>query len=184
MDLSNPDLTVSDLSYPIGRFDFRQTVTADQLPGLIDQIACAPENFRAAVAGLDDTQLATPYRPGGWTVRQTIHHVGDSHMNSFLRFRLALTENQPPVKGYDQAAWGELVDSRTAPIEYSLQLIDALHLRWVYMLRRMTTEEFARGFQHSELGIVRLDLITALYAWHGRHHCAHITRLRERNDWK
>jgi hypothetical protein len=179
MALNNPDL-----SYPIGKFDFHQTVSPEQVPGLVEQIAATPANLRAAVAGLSETQLDTPYRPGGWTVRQTVHHLADSHMNSFLRFRLALTEDEPAIKGYDQAAWGELPDSRTAPIESSLQLIEALHLRWVYQLRSMTPEDFARGFKHSELGVVRLNLITALYAWHGRHHCAHINGLRERNGWK
>jgi hypothetical protein len=125
MDPSN-----SNLSYPIGRFDFHQTVAPEQLPGLITQISVAPTALRAAVLGLTDEQLDTPYRPGGWTVRQTVHHVADSHMNSFLRLRLALTEDTPAIKGYDQAAWGELADSRTAPIEPSLQIIENLHLRW------------------------------------------------------
>jgi hypothetical protein len=179
MDPSTPEL-----SFPIGRFDFHRTVAPGELPGLIAQIAAAPAEFRAAVRGLTDGQLDTPYRPGGWTVRQTIHHVADSHMNSVIRLRLALTENTPPVKGYDQAAWGELADSRTAPIEPSLQIIEGLHLRWEALLRSMGPAEFARGFQHSELGVLRLDTATALYAWHGRHHCAHITGLRERNGWK
>jgi hypothetical protein len=174
----------SNLSYPIGRFDFHQAIAPGQIPGLITQVAAAPAALRAAVLGLDNTQLDTPYRPEGWTVRQTIHHVADSHMNSFIRLRLALTEDTPAIKGYDQAAWGELADSRTAPIEPSLQIIEGLHLRWVQLLRTLTAADFARGFQHSELGVVRLDLILALYAWHGRHHCAHITGLRDRNGWK
>jgi hypothetical protein len=173
-----------NLSYPIGRFDFQQTVTPEQLPGLITQISVAPAALRAAVGGLSDEQLDTPYRPGGWTVRQTIHHVADSHMTSFLRLRLALTEDTPAIKGYDQAAWGELADSRTAPIEPSLQIIENLHFRWTSLLRSMAVEDFARGFQHSELGVLRLDTTLALYAWHGRHHCAHITGLRDRNGWK
>jgi DinB superfamily len=173
-----------DLSYPIGKFDFSQSVAPGQLPGLIEQIAAAPANFRAAVSGLSDKQLDTPYRPDGWTVRQTIHHVADSHMNSFIRVRLALTEDEPPIKGYDQAAWGELSDSRTAPVDVSLQLIESLHLRWVFLLKTMAADDFARGFKHSELGVLRLDKVVALYAWHGRHHCAHITGLRERNGWK
>ena len=177
------DSTSPDLSYPIGRFDFKQTVTAEQLPGLITQIKVLPATLRAAVNELGE-ELETPYRPGGWTVRQTVHHLADSHMNSFVRFRLALTEDTPPIKAYEQAAWAELADSRTAPIEPSLQLLEGLHLRWVYLLNSMPPEQFARGFQHSELGVVRLDLITALYAWHGRHHVAHITALRDRNGWK
>ncbi len=179
MDPSN-----SNLSYPIGHFDFHQTVASEQLPGLITEIAAAPAALRAAVQGLSGEQLDTPYRPGGWTVRQTIHHIADSHMNSFLRLRLALTEDTPAIKGYDQAAWGELSDSRTAPIEPSLQIIENLHLRWTWLLRSMAPEDFARGFRHSEFGVLRLDTTLALYAWHGRHHCAHITGLRDRNGWK
>jgi hypothetical protein len=173
-----------DLSYPIGKFDFSQTIVPGQIPGLIEEIAAAPANFRAAVKGLSEAQLDTPYRPEGWTVRQTVHHVADSHMNSFIRMRLALTEDTPPVKGYDQTAWGELEDSRTAPIEVSLQVIEGLHFRWVYLLKSMAPGDFGRGYRHSELGVLGLDKVLALYAWHGRHHCAHITGLRERNGWK
>ncbi len=173
-----------DLSYPIGKFDLHQTVTPEQIPGLIDQIAATPANLRAAVRGLTEAQLDTPYRPDGWTVRQTVHHLADSHINSFIRFRLALTENAPAVKGYDQAAWGELADSRTAPVEASLQLVENLHLRWVMLLNAMTPEDFNRGFQHSEFGILPLKTNLALYAWHGKHHCAHITGLRQRSGWK
>jgi hypothetical protein len=179
MDSNNPNL-----KYPIGRFDFQQTVSPEQLPGMITQITILPTALRAAICGLTDEQLDTPYRPEGWTVRQTVHHIADSHMNSFIRFRLTLTETEPAVKGYDQAAWGALPDSRTAPVEPSLQILEGLHFRWVSLLGAMSPEEYARGFQHSELGVVRLDLITALYAWHGRHHVAHITGLRDRNGWK
>jgi DinB superfamily len=173
-----------DLSYPIGRFDFKQTVAPSQYPGLIEEIASAPALYREAVRGLDDVQLDTPYRPDGWTVRQTVHHVADSHMNSFLRFRLALTEEAPIIKPYDQAAWGELSDSRTAPVGVSLQLIENLHTRWVLLLRTLNDADFARPFRHPELGLVRLDTNLALYAWHGRHHAAHIIGLRQRNGWK
>jgi uncharacterized damage-inducible protein DinB len=173
-----------DLSYPIGRFDFKQTVAPGHLPVLIEQLAAAPANFRAAVRGLNEEQLDTPYRPGGWTVRQTVHHVADSHMNSYIRLRLAMTETEPTIRPYDQAAWAELADSRTAPVEASLQLIENLHLRWVLLLKTMAAEDFARSFRHPELGQVRLDMNLALYAWHGRHHCAHITGLRDRNGWK
>jgi uncharacterized damage-inducible protein DinB len=173
-----------DLSYPIGRFDFKQTVTPGQYPGLIAEIAVAPARFRDAVRGLDDSQLDTPYRPGGWTVRQTIHHVADSHMNSVIRMRLALTEPEPTIRPYDQQAWGELPDSRTAPVELSLQLIENLHARWVLLLKTLGDADFARTFRHPEIGLVRLDTNLALYAWHGRHHAAHITALRQRNAWK
>jgi hypothetical protein len=173
-----------DLSYPIGRFDFQQTVAAESIPALIHDIAAAPELFRFAVRGLDDAQLDTPYRPGGWTVRQTVHHVGDSHMNSFIRCRMALTESQPNVRPYDQALWAELPDMRTVPVEVSLQLIDSLHTRWVTMLKGLAPGDFHRTFRHPENGLMRLDTNIALYAWHGKHHAAHITGLRERMGWK
>jgi hypothetical protein len=173
-----------DLSYPIGRFDFKQTVAPGQYPGLIAEIAAAPACFRDAVRGLDDSQLDTPYRPGGWTVRQTIHHVADSHMNSVIRMRLALTEPEPTIRPYDQQTWADLADSRTAPVEISLQLIENLHARWVLLLKTLGDADFARSFRHPEIGLVRLDTNLALYAWHGRHHAAHITALRERNGWK
>ena len=178
------DSTQTDLSYPLGRFNFKQPIEAGQIADLIEQLAAAPANFRAAVRGLDDSQLDTPYRPGGWTVRQTIHHVADSHMNSFIRYRLALTEVEPVICPYDQAAWAELADSRTAPVELSLQLVENLHSRWVTLLKSLALEDFARTFRHPELGLVRLDTNLALYAWHGRHHCAHIVGLRDRNGWK
>jgi hypothetical protein len=133
---------------------------------------------------LDETQLDTPYRPGGWTVRQTVHHLADSHMNSFMRWRLALTEPEPTIRAYDQAAWGELADSRIAPVELSLHLVENLHARWVVLLKTLSDADLARSFRHPELGVVRLDTNLALYAWHGRHHTAHITGLRERNGWK
>ena len=172
------------LSYPIGKFDFQQTVTPGQYRGLIEQIAAAPALFRDAVRGLDEGQLDTPYRPGGWTVRQTVHHVADSHMNSVIRLRLALTETEPAIRPYDQKAWGELADSRTAPVELSLRLIESLHARWALLLKTLSVADFARSFRHPEIGLVRLDTNLALYAWHGRHHAAHITGLRQRNGWK
>ena len=173
-----------DLSYPIGKFDFKQTVTPGQYPGLIEEIAAAPARFRDAVRGLDDAQLDTPYRPGGWTVRQTVHHVADSHMNSFIRLRLALTEHEPTIRPTIRRRGRELADSRTAPVELSLQLIENLHARWVLLLKTLSDADFARTFRHPEIGLVRLDTNLALYAWHGRHHAAHITGLRERNGWK
>jgi hypothetical protein len=173
-----------DLSYPIGRFDFQRNVAPAAIPALIEDIAAAPAAFRAAVAGLDDTQLDTPYRPGGWTVRQTVHHVGDSHMNSFIRCRLALTEAEPTIKPYDQATWAELPDMRTVPVEVSLQLIEALHTRWAAMLRALRPADFDRAFRHAELGLMPLSRNIALYAWHGKHHTAHITGLRQRMGWK
>jgi hypothetical protein len=172
------------LSYPIGKFDFQQTVAPARYPALIAELAAAPMLYRDAVRGLDDSQLDTPYRPEGWTVRQTVHHVADSHMNSYIRWRLALTENEPAIKPYNQRAWAELSDARTAPVELSLRLIESLHARWVLLLEALNNADFARSFRHPELGLVRLDTNLALYAWHGRHHAAHITGLRQRNGWK
>ena len=172
-----------DLRFPIGEFDWTQTVAPERRSQLIDEIAVAPEKFREAVRGLNDPQLDTPYRPDGWTVRQVIHHVADSHMNSFIRFRLALTEEQPAVKGYNEKEWAKLHDSHTLPVEVSLQLLEALHGRWVDMLRSMTTADFERSFHHSERGLIRLDTNLALYGWHSRHHAAHITGLRTRMGW-
>jgi hypothetical protein len=149
----------------------------------IAEIASAPAAFREAVRGLDDAQLNTPYRPEGWTVRQVIHHVPDSHMNSYIRFRLALTEDEPAIKPYAEARFAELADARLAPVEVSLQLLENLHFRWVMLLRSMSEADFARTFRHPELGTLRLDSNLALYAWHGRHHAAHITQLRQRNRW-
>jgi len=173
-----------DLRYPIGKFDIAAPVDPATRPHLIDQIATAPAALREAVRGLDDAQLETPYRPDGWTVRQTVHHVADSHINSYLRFRLALTEENPTVKPYDEAAWAELVDSRTEPVEVSLRLLESLHQRWVVLLRALGDGDFTRTFVHPALGPVSLDRNLALYAWHGRHHTAHITGLRERNGWR
>ncbi|HYM13065.1 MAG TPA: bacillithiol transferase BstA [Bryobacterales bacterium] len=174
---------MTDLRYPIGRFQFPDAVTQDQRGQFIDDIEAAPALLRAAVAGLSPEQLDTPYRPGGWTVRQVVHHVPDSHMNSYMRFRLALTENEPAIKPYDEKRWAELADARTAPLEPSLALLESLHRRWVLLLRSFQPADFARAFRHPELGLVTLERNLALYAWHGRHHVAHITSLRERMGW-
>jgi hypothetical protein len=174
---------MTDLSYPIGRFPYAGENTEERRRTSIDRIENAPARLRAAVEGLNVEQLDTPYRPGGWTVRQVVHHVPDSHIHSYCRFRLALTEETPGVKGYDQERWAGLFDSRTAPVEVSLALLEALHRRWVITLRSMTPADFARTFLHSELGPVTLDRNLALYAWHGDHHVAHITALRARMGW-
>ncbi len=173
-----------DLRYPVGKFQFPDVVTADERRQFIDQIAQTPARLRAAVNGLSDEQLDTRYRPDGWTVRQVVHHVPDSHLNSYCRFKLALTEDQPAIKGYAEDRWAELPDGRGGPVEVSLRLLECLHSRWVALLRSLTEAEWKRTFRHSELGLVRLDQNAALYAWHGRHHEAHITRLRERMGWK
>jgi hypothetical protein len=174
---------MTDLRYPIGPFAYTGESTEEQRRAFIDRIEATPARLRAAVEGLTPEQLDTPYRPGGWTVRQVVHHVPDSHINSYCRFRLALTEDTPSVKGYDQERWAELFDSRSAPVEVSLALLESLHRRWVLLLRSMTPADFARTFLHSELGPVTLDRNLALYAWHGDHHVAHITSLRARMGW-
>lgn len=151
---------------------------------LIDAIARAPNEIRAAVRGLGDEQLDTPYRPGGWTVRQVVHHVPDSHMNAFIRFKLALTEEMPTIKPYDEAAWATLADAKETPIETSLTLTSALHERWVKLLRAMSPSDFGRKLNHPDWDApLSLDAILALYAWHGPHHTAHITNLRQRMGW-
>jgi DinB superfamily len=174
---------VIDLSYPIGKFDWKERIASDKRAERIAIVAGAPARFREAVRGLDDAQLDTPYRPGGWTVRQLTHHVGDSHMNGFLRFRWALTEQNPALRGYDQVKWSELHDSKTLPVEPSLTLLEGLHARWTDLLRSMTDADFERTIEHSELGPLRLEQVLALYAWHTRHHATHITALRERMGW-
>ncbi len=174
---------MDDLRYPVGRFKFDGQPSADQRRLFIDEIADAPAKLRAAIDGLTPEQIETPYRPGGWTVRQVVHHIPDSHLNSYVRFKLALTEEEPMIKPYDEAAWSELEDVRTAPLETSLTLLDVLHQRWVVLLRSLNDADFARTFRHPELGVVSLEKNVALYAWHGRHHIAHITSLRERMGW-
>lgn len=150
---------------------------------MIDEIAAAPARLREAVAGLDDRQLHTPYRDGGWTVLQVVHHVPDSHLNAYLRLKLALTESDPVIKPYDQAAWAALPDSRDTPVETSLVLLTALHDRWTRLLRSLGDADFARRFRHPEHGAVNLDWLVAMYSWHGRHHVAHVTALRQRMGW-
>ncbi len=171
-----------DLRYPIGRSDMTTPLAAGVRAQRIDAIATLPAQLRLAVAGLSDEQLDTPYRPGGWTVRQTVHHVADSHMNAFVRFRLGLTEDNPTIKPYDEKAWSELPDRRL-PIEVSLRLLDGLHERWVHLLRAQPGSAFERLIFHPENGPMTLDAMVSLYAWHGRHHTAHITSLRDRQGW-
>ena len=172
-----------DLRYPVGKFTFPSIVSLEDRTNFVQQISETPARMRAAVAGLSDDQLNTPYRPGGWTVRQVVHHVPDSHLNSYVRFRLALTEDDPPVKAYYEDRWAELPDARSAPVEVSLALLESLHLRWGALLGSLADPDWKRTFKHSELGPVSLEKNAALYAWHGRHHVAHITGLRERMGW-
>ena len=173
---------LDDLRYPIGRLSAQAGGTAATRSAHIQALRLLPGQLRAAVSGLSDAQLNTPYREGGWTVRQTVHHLADSHANSFIRFKLALTEDWPTIKPYDEAAWARLADSET-PIEGSLMFIDALHQRWVALLESMTEQDFQKGFVHPVNGRQNLERALAIYEWHGRHHTAHITGLRTRNDW-
>jgi hypothetical protein len=172
-----------DLSYPIGRFERPASVTPAQRAQWIEDIAAVPAQFREHVRGLNDEQLDTPYRPGGWTVRQVVHHVADSHMNSYIRCRLALTETEPTIKPYDEKKWAELSDA-SLPVDLSLQILDGLHQRWVVLFRAMSESDFSRTFRHPELGLMSLDANLALYSWHGRHHGAHIANLRKRMGWE
>ncbi len=173
----------ADLRYPVGEFTRPSSLSPDARRAAIAAIARTPANLRVAVGGLTDAQLDTPYRPGGWTVRQVVHHVPDSHSNAYTRFKLTLTENVPTVKPYDENAWAQLADTRTTPIETSLVLLDALHDRWVRLLESIAPGDYARQLNHPENGIMNLDQLLALYAWHGDHHVAHITSLRGRNGW-
>jgi len=174
---------MTDLRYPIGKFSYADAPNESQKLALLDDIAQTPFNLRAAVKGLSNEQLDTPYRPEGWTVRQVTHHMPDSHANAYVRFKLALTEDNPTIKPYAEDRWAELADSKATPIEVSLTLLDSLHDRWVRLLRSLTPEEWKRTFQHPEVGPMTLEKTLALYAWHGKHHVAHVTELRKRNSW-
>ncbi len=172
-----------DLAYPVGRHVRPESLSPDERAQMLDVLAAAPAKMRAAVKGLSDEQLDTPYRPGGWTVRQVVHHVPDSHMNAFIRVKLALTEDNPTIKPYDEAAWAHLEDAKSTPIEVSLRLLEDLHDRWLRIFRAMSPSDFARTLYHPENGPMSMDHVLAMYAWHSRHHVAHITSLRERNGW-
>lgn len=174
---------MTDLRYPVGTFSYDPSISAGARPGLIGHIAETPRALRAAVAGLDDRQLDTPYRPEGWTVRQVVHHVPDSHMNAYVRFKLALTEHNPTIRPYDEAAWARVADTAKTPVDVSLTLLDALHRRWVVLLESLGDSDFARRLVHPERGPITLEWMLQLYAWHGRHHTAHVTELRKREGW-
>jgi uncharacterized damage-inducible protein DinB len=175
--------TAEDLRYPIGGLVMPDRFDAAWRAQAIQVIADTPTRLAQAVAGWSDERLDTPYRPGGWTVRQVVHHVADSHMNAVMRFKLALTEQEPAIRGYDEAAWAELPDTQRVPIEVSLELLDALHMRWVALLQAMGESEFTRTLIHPKHGPRTLDQMLATYAWHGPHHIAHITRLAQRAGW-
>jgi uncharacterized damage-inducible protein DinB len=168
---------------PIGDFLIDSEVTVAKRQRWLRQMATTPEMLDAAVSGLTEEQLATPYREGGWTPRQVVHHLADAHMNGFVRFKLALTEDLPPIKTYEEDRWAETADGREAPVEASLRLLAALHERWMMMLESLSEPQFARAFSHPQRGLMTIDKAIQLYAWHGLHHTAHITGLRARRGW-
>lgn len=174
---------MSDLRFPIGKFERPVNVTPALRARFIDDIEQTPANLSAAIAGLDEKQLDTPYRPRGWTVRQVVHHLPDSHINAYTRMKLAATEDGPTIKPYEEARWAELADGKAAPVDLSIRLLEALHARWVIFLRSLRQEDFVRPFTHPESGVVNIDWALAMYAWHGKHHVAHITGLRKREGW-
>lgn len=171
------------LRYPVGHFDKSREVSPEELEKHLAELEALPAQLRQAVQGLTDVQLDTPYRPGGWTLRQVVHHLADSHMNSYIRFKLALTEDTPTIKPYEEQLWAELPDSKQEPVEVSLVLLEALHQRWLVLLRSLRPADWQRKFVHPDSGKTTLVKAAALYAWHGRHHLAHITNLREYSKW-
>lgn len=174
---------LDDLRFPIGRFSSPASSMAGVRAAHIQTLRLLPERLRAAVRGLNDSQLDTPYREGGWTLRQVVHHLADSHANAYIRCKLALTEDWPIVKTYDEAAWANLADSRLLPIEGSLALVEALHGRWVALLESLSDEDFQKGYEHPQQGRQNLAKALVIYDWHSRHHTAHITGLRARQGW-
>ncbi len=178
-----PDPTAIDPRYPIGQFKHEGPVTDEDLERWIRQIEALPGQMRQAVTGLTDEQLDTPYRPGGWTLRQVVHHVPDSHLNCYIRFKWALTEPEPTIKPYEEQLWAELADYRVVPIATSLDFLELLHIKWVFLLRALSREQLSRRFVHPESGSNELAWHVGSYAWHGRHHLAHITSTVERQGW-
>ena len=178
---------MADLRYPIGKFEWIPPENEEQMAKrrvhYTDVLAKLPSSFADAVKGLNAEQLNMPYRPEGWTVRQVVHHVPDSHLNAYVRFKLALTEDNPTIRTYDEAKWAKLADSSVTPIDVSLQLLAALQARWVDLVRSMQPSDFARTLVHPERGALTLDQMLAMYAWHSAHHTAHITSLRQRMGW-
>jgi hypothetical protein len=174
---------MTDPRFPIGKFHFEGPLTADQRANFIVEIEQAPTALRAAVKDLSAEQLETPYRDGGWTVRQVVHHLPDSHMNAYVRYKLALTEEEPTIKPYAEDRWAQLADTNSTPIEVSLALLESLHTRWVRLLRSLEPTDWKKNFRHPELGLVSLEKNLGIYAWHGKHHVAHVTELRKRMGW-
>lgn len=177
-------LTLDQLKYPIGKFSFNASADEKEIKQWISEIERLPSLLRNAVKGLNDSQLDTPYRPEGWTVRQVVHHLADSHMNAYTRFKLALTEDHPTIKPYDEKLWAEMDDAKNIPVEVSLAILDALHVRFVHMLKKITPADHSKSVFHPESKReMSVKFLMNLYAWHGKHHTAHIMELRQRNKW-
>lgn len=174
---------MTDLRYPVGRLEYDEDVNAGKRTAWIRQIAEAPAALRAAISGLTEVQLDRPYRPDGWSVRQLVHHVADSHLNAYIRFKWTLSEQNPTIKPYDQQAWANLADTRLTPVAVSLDLLDAVHTRWGVLLESLKADDWARPLTHPENGSMTLDRLLQLYAWHSRHHVAHVTELRRREGF-
>lgn len=181
----NPEAQIDgeDLRYPIGRFACGEVIDDATVAAWIDQISALPDALHAAVSGFSPQQLDTPYRPGGWTVRQVVHHLGDSHLNCYIRFKWTLTEPRPIIKAYDEKSWAALIDYQLVPIPVALEFLSLLHKRWVVLLRALRVDELEREFIHPESGAIALRKCIGAYAWHGRHHLAHITSLKQRMQW-
>ena len=173
----------NDLRYPIGPYRPPEEITRDTRAEWIREIELLPKNLRRAVSELSEAQLDTPYRPGGWTVRQVVHHLADSHLNSYSRFRLAVTEDVPTIKTYNEADWAELADAKAAPVQLSLVLLEGLQARWALLLRSLGDAQYARKLKHPEWGEIQVDWLLGQYAWHCQHHLAHISRLRKLREW-
>ena len=177
-------ISLDQLRYPIGKFSFNSTADEKEIKQWISEVEKLPSRIRNAVKGLNEEQLNTTYRDGGWTVKQVVHHLADSHINAYVRIKLALTENNPTIKPYEEKLWAEMDDAKNLPVEISLSLLDALHARCVYMLKKLSVDDFNKTIYHPESKReMSVKFLVSLYAWHGRHHCAHITFLRERNKW-
>ncbi len=172
-----------DLSFPIGKYKKVREITPEQRKQFIREIAELPNNLREMVKNMSEEQIDSPYRPAGWTVRQVVHHVGDSHLNSFIRFKLALTEKNPTIRPYAEDLWAETAEYKM-PVDVSLNLIDSIHRRWVALLESMSDEDFARTLNHPQTGVWSLENLLGMYVWHGKHHTAHINNLKKRNGWE
>jgi uncharacterized damage-inducible protein DinB len=179
----SPATAPQDVRFPIGDFVLDPLITPGKRKAWIEQIEQAPSRLRAALVSLSEDQIDTRYREGGWTLRQVVHHLTDAQMNGFIRFKLALTEDRPEIKTYEETLWAETVDGRDAPVDFSLNLLEALHARWIILLKSLPESGFAHTFRHPQRGELTIDAALQLYAWHGVHHTAHITELRERKGW-